>query len=154
LNEGFLGTGASLAADSALLLEIAMGVGLLIGGWLARKGHYRQHARCQAGILLINLVVIGLVMLPAFRGQVIPRIPSKLDRSYYALATAHATLGAMAECLGLYIALAAGTKLLPERLRIKRYKLWMRTAVAAWWLVLLLGATTYVRWYVPQIFRK
>jgi hypothetical protein len=44
--------------------------------------------------------------------------------------------------------LSAGTKILPEGLRIVRYKLWMRTALVVWWLALLLGLTTYVRWYV------
>jgi len=52
----------------------------------------------------------------------------------------------------LYILLAAGTKLLPEGLRIKRYKLWMRIVLASWWLVLLLGIATYARWYVPHPF--
>jgi uncharacterized membrane protein YozB (DUF420 family) len=30
---------------------------------------------------------------------------------------------------------------------LARYKLWMRLALALWWLVLLLGVATYVRWY-------
>jgi hypothetical protein len=36
MNEGFLGTAAPREADLVLLLEIGMGVGLLIGVWLAR----------------------------------------------------------------------------------------------------------------------
>jgi len=44
LNEGFLGTAAPRAADLVLLLEITMGVGLLLGAWLARTGRFRQHA--------------------------------------------------------------------------------------------------------------
>jgi hypothetical protein len=40
-----------------------------------------------------------------------------------------------------------GTKLLPERLRIKRTKLWMRSVLALWWIVLVLGVATYIRWY-------
>ena len=54
---------------------------------------------------------------------------------------------------GLYILLAAGTRLLPERLRLIRYKLWMRSVLALWWMVLMLGFATYVRWYVPNLFR-
>ena len=49
--------------------------------------------------------------------------------------------------VGLYILLAVGTKLLPERLRIKRAKLWMRSVLALWWIVLALGVATYIRWY-------
>jgi hypothetical protein len=36
----------------------------------------------------------------------------------------------------------------PEKLRIKRYKFWMRSVLVVWWTVLLLGMTTYTRWYV------
>lgn len=151
MNEGFLGTAAPFAADLTLLLEIAMGVGLLSGAWLARTGRFRQHAWCQSGILLLNLAVITLVMVPSFRDQVSSKIPAKLGHAYYSLATAHATLGSLAEGVGLYIVLAAGTKLLPERLRIKRYKLWMRIVLAIWWLALILGLATYTRWYIPHL---
>jgi uncharacterized membrane protein YozB (DUF420 family) len=154
MSEGFLGTAAPLAADLVLLLEIAKGVGLLIGTWLARLGRFRQHAWCQSVIVLLNLVVIALMMIPSFRAQVLPRIPAKLGRAYYALATLHATLGSITELAGLYILLAAGTRVLPEKLRITNYKRWMRSTLALWWLVLLLGFATYARWYVPQLFRK
>jgi hypothetical protein len=60
-------------------------------------------------------------------------------------------MGCIAELLGLYIVLAAGTKILPESLRFVRYKPWMRTALVIWWLALMLGFTTYARWYlVPK----
>jgi uncharacterized membrane protein YozB (DUF420 family) len=153
LNEGFLGTAAPLRADVVLLLEIGMGVGLLVGAWLARTGRFRQHAWCQSVIVLINLAVIILAMIPSFRVQVLPRIPEKLGKAYAALATAHATLGSAAEILALYILLAAGTRLLPEKIRITRYKTWMRAVLALWWLVLFLGFATYLRWYVPKAFR-
>lgn len=101
-------------------------------------------------IVLLNLVIIALVMLPSFRNQVSPRIPLRLGRPYYAVAAAHAALGSVAECAALYILLAAGTKILPENLRITRYKLWMRSALVTWWAVLLLGLATYARWYVRR----
>lgn len=137
-------------ADLVLLLQIGMGVGLLIGAWLARIGRYRQHAWCQSTIVLLNLAVIALMMIPSFHVHVFPRIPAKLGKPYYALATAHATLGSLAELGGLYILLAAGTNWLPEKIRITRYKFWMRIVLAAWWLALLLGLATYWRWYVPR----
>jgi uncharacterized membrane protein YozB (DUF420 family) len=154
LNDGFLGTAASSYADMTLLLEIAMGVGLLIGALLARSGRFRQHAWCQSVIVLLNLAVIVFTMIPSFRVHVSPRIPLKLGNAYYALATAHAALGSVTEILGLYILLAAGTNVVPEKFRITRYKVWMRTVLVLWWLVLLLGLTTYARWYVPHLFRK
>lgn len=153
LKEGFPGTAAPLAADLVLLLEIGMGVGLLVGAWLARRGRFRLHALCQSVIVIFNLGVIALAMTPSFRAQVLPRIPLKLGKTYVALATAHATLGSAAEILGLYILLAAGTRLLPESFRITQYKAWMRSVLVLWWLVLLLGFATYIRWYVPHSFR-
>lgn len=154
MNEGFLGTAASFAADLVLLLEIAMGVGLLIGGWLARKQRFRQHAECQTVIVLLNLAVVAAMMVPSFGIHVLPRIPARLGKAYYALATAHATLGTLTELAGLYILLSARTSVLPEKLRITNYKLWMRSVLVLWWIVLLLGAGTYTRWYVPSLFRK
>jgi uncharacterized membrane protein YozB (DUF420 family) len=153
VHEGFLGTAAPLAGDVVLLLEIAMGLGLLVGAWLARARRFRAHAWCQVVIVILNFAVIVLAMMPSFRDQVLPRIPAKLGKTYVALAAAHGALGSVAEVLALYILLAAGTRLLPERLRITRYKAWMRSVLVLWWLVLALGLATYARWYVPKLFR-
>jgi hypothetical protein len=54
MNAGFLGTQAPLAADVVLLLEIAMGIGLLAGAWFARVGRFRLHAWCQSAIVTTN----------------------------------------------------------------------------------------------------
>jgi hypothetical protein len=137
-----------------LLLEIAMGVGLLIGAFLARMRRFRAHAWCQSAIVLLNLAVIVLVMIPSFRVHVSPKIPLKLGNPYYALATAHAALGTITEIAGLYILLASGTSVLPQKFRITKFKLWMRTVLVLWWVVLLSGLATYARWYVPHLFRK
>src|SRR6266849_2746662 len=151
---GFQGTVAPPYVNLILLLEIAMGVGLLIGALLARMRRFRAHAWCQSAIVLLNLVVIVLVMIPSFRAHVSPKIPLKLGKPYYALETAHAALGTITEITGLYILLAVGTSVLPEKFRIAKYKLWMRTVLVLWWAVLLLGLATYARWYVPHLFRK
>ncbi len=90
---GFLGTVAPPYANLTLLLEIAMGVGLLIGALLARRRRFRQHAWCQSFIVLFNLVLIVLTMVPSFRAHVSPKIPLKLGKAYYTLATARAALG-------------------------------------------------------------
>lgn len=153
MNEGFLHTAASRYADLILLAELGMGLALLLGAFLARKQKFRAHAYCQSAVVLLNLLAIVFFMLPSFRDKVAPKIPAKLGKSYYWLATAHATLGSAAEITALYILLAAGTGVLPERFRLKRYKFWMRTVLVAWWLVLFLGFAIYGRWYVPHLFR-
>ncbi|MGA7919400.1 MAG: hypothetical protein WCA38_06975 [Candidatus Acidiferrales bacterium] len=154
MNQGFLGTAAPRYADAVLLLEIVMGVALLIGAMLARIRRFREHAWCQSVIVILNLVVIVLIMTPSFYVHVGPKIPLKLGKAYYALATSHAALGTLAELAALYVVLAAGTKALPSKLRMTDYKLWMRTVLVLWWLALLLGLTTYARWYVPHPFSR
>ena len=131
-----------------------MGVGLLIGAWLARARRFREHAWCQSVIVLLNLAVIGLMMIPSFRVHVFPRIPGRLGKAYYALATTHAGLGTFTELAALYILLSAGTQVLPGKLRITKYKPWMRSVLVVWWGVLFFGLATYTRWYVPGLFRK
>ena len=153
MTNSFLVTAAPAYANLVLLLELAMGLALLAGALLARKQRFRAHALCQSAVIVFNFAIIFLVMFPSFQQRVLPKIPSKLGKSYYSLATAHAALGTLAEGIGLYILLAAGTKLLPEKLRIKRYKLWMRTALVVWWCVLILGLATYARWYIPHSVR-
>lgn len=147
---GFLGTAAPWTADVTLLLELALGVGLVAGALLARARRYRAHAACQSIIVLLNLVVIVLTMLPSFHRQVLPKLPSRIGRPYYALAAMHAALGGIAEFGGLYILLAAGTTVLPEKYRITRYKFWMRGVLILWWIFLVLGVAIYTQWYVPR----
>jgi len=150
LNDGFLETGATRSTDLVLLLEIAMGVGLLIGAVFARKRRFRLHAWCQSIIVVLNLAVVVLVMVPSFHVNVLPKIPVKLGKAYYALAAAHAALGSVAEIGALYILLAAGTKILPPKFRLTEYKVWMRSILVLWWIGLLLGLATYGRWYVHR----
>ncbi len=154
LNTGLLGTEAPRYSEVVLLLEILMGIGLLAGAQLARRRKFRLHAWCQSAIVLLNLALIALTMIPSFFVHVAPRIPLKLGKTYYALASAHAALGSGTEIAGLYVLLAAGTSVLPEKFRITNYKLWMRTVLVLWWVVLSLGMVTYARWYVPRLFRK
>ena len=129
-----------------------MGLGLLVGALLARLRHFRSHACCQAAVVLLNLFLIVFTMIPSFRANVLPKIPTKLGRAYYALATVHGALGIMAEVVALYILLAAGTSVLPQKFRITRYKVWMGSALVLWWSALLMGLATYVIWYFPHSF--
>jgi uncharacterized membrane protein YozB (DUF420 family) len=148
--KGFLGTWAGSGPDLNLLLQIAMGVALLAGTWLARMKRYRGHGACQSAVLILNLFLIASVMWPAFHQRVLPRIPARLNKTDYAIATVHGTLGLVAEMFGLYIALVAGTNLLPESWKIQRWKLWMRVELALWWIALTAGIATYFIWYVPS----
>jgi uncharacterized membrane protein YozB (DUF420 family) len=146
--KGFLGTGATFGADLNLVVQFMMGVALAVGAVLARQKRYRAHSICQATVLLLNLLMIGLVMWPSFRQQVKPELSKVFHKWYYEVATIHAVFGITAELLGLYIVLVAGTNVLPQRLRFKHWKVWMRTELVFWAIVLLSGVGTYCAWYV------
>ena len=146
--KGFLGTGATFGADLNLVVQLIMGAALIAGALLARQKRYRAHGFCQTTVLLLNLFMIGLVMWPSFQQQVKPALSKVLHNWYYAAATIHAVLGIAAELLGLYIVIVAGTNVLPQWLRFKDWKLWMRTELVLWAIVLVSGVGTYCVWYV------
>jgi plastocyanin/fumarate reductase subunit D len=144
-----LGTGATTTAQINLILQLLMGVALLLGMWLARRKRFAAHGICQSAVLLLNLALIARIMWRSFHAQVLPQIPGGLHDPYYWVPAIHAVLGTAAELLGLYIALVAGTPLLPERLRFRKWKRWMRVELGLWWAVILLGVGTYFIWYAP-----
>jgi uncharacterized membrane protein YozB (DUF420 family) len=148
LTHGISGSAAPWQAELTLLIEATMGIALLGSAVPARRRHYRAHAWCQSAVVLLNLVVIASAMAPAFYSQLAPKTPQAMRKSYYAIATGHAALGVAAELAGLYVIVAAGTNVLPNRLRPTNYRAWMRATLILWWVVLLLGVATYVRWYV------
>ena len=143
---GFLGTGTRLVADVTLIVQLLMGLALFLGMFLARRRLYRAHAICQGSVVLLNLVMIALIMLPPFARDIAPGLPQRLGQSYYFFPTLHAVLGSVAQLLALYILIRAGTNWLPEALCFQNYKLWMRTALALWWIVILFGIATYYVW--------
>ena len=146
--EGFLGTHAGYLSDLNLTIQIAMGVALISGAFLARAKNFVAHGICQTAVLVLNLVMICFLMWPSFHSNVLPRLPKRLGTRFYAVATIHGFLGVLAEIFGLYIVLVAGTKVLPKSWRFKRWKLWMRIELALWWIVLLMGMMTYSVWFV------
>ena len=146
--KGFLGTGATFGADLNLVVQLIMGLALLEGALLAKCKRYRAHGICQTTVLLFNLLLIGLIMWPSFRQQVEPSLSKVTRKRYYEVAATHAVLGITAELLGLYIVIVAGTSLLPQWMRFRHWKWWMRAELVLWTIVLLSGVATYCTWYV------
>jgi uncharacterized membrane protein YozB (DUF420 family) len=146
-----VGTWASFPADLNLVVQLTMGVSLIAGTLLARAERYVAHGVCQTTVFALNLVMIAVVMGPPFGERVAPRISTHLWKRYYAIVTLHAALGAVAEILGLYVLLVAGTNILPPSWRFTRWKLRMRIELILWWLVIFMGIPTYYVWYAtPQ----
>lgn len=146
--KGFLGTGATFRADVNLVVQFIMAGALVAGTLLARQKRYKAHGICQTSVLLLNLLMIGLVMWPSFREQVQPALSKVVYKWYYRVAAIHAVLGIVAEVFGLYIVAVAGTNVLPQWLRFRNWKWWMRAELSLWAIVLLSGVGTYCAWYV------
>jgi len=135
-------------ANYNLLLQLAMGAALLVGTWLARRQRFRSHHACQTLVVVLNLVLIALVMAPSFYSQrILSHAISHPGRAYFMTALLHAIVGTAAVALAVWVVVSAGTGLLPERWRMRRYKLWMRTTLALWLVALALGLLTYKAWY-------
>src|ERR1700685_3316198 len=146
--DGFLGNGATFAADLNFVVQLIMGTALITGTVLARRKRYRAHGICQTTVLLLNLLMIGLVMWPSFQQQVKPAMSKVLRKWYFEVALVHGVLGITTEILGLYIVIVAGTNILPQWLRFNHWKLWMRTEMVLWAIVLLGGLAAYCAWDV------
>jgi hypothetical protein len=144
---GVLGVSAPVLSTAVALFEIAAGVVLIVGTFIVRAGHVRLHAYLQSSIVLVNLPVVLAWMVPSYLRNVLPDLASEFWQPFYLVPTLMLVAGTAAEGLGVYVLLVAGTNWVPERWRFRRYKLWMRAVLGLWWLVLVLGLTTYYVWY-------
>ena len=147
-SHGFLRTGATFGADLNLVMQFIMVAALMIGARLAKRKRYKAHGICQTTVLLLNLLMIGMVMWPSFDQQVRPAVAKSVHRWYYKIAIVHAALGVTAELCGLYIVIVAGTNIVPQWLKFKNWKLWMRAELVLWTIVMCSGVATYCAWYV------
>lgn len=141
--------GAPALADAVAVVEIVLAVMLLAGAFVVRSGRVRVHRYLQSAIILINIPIVLYWMVPEYLTYVAPRLIDHFARPEFFIPTVMLVAGSIAELLGIYIILVAGTTWLPERFRFRRYKLWMRTELVLWWCVVLAGLTTYWLLFVP-----
>lgn len=146
-----LGNSAPEGADLILLFELAVGLTLVAGMFVVRRGHIRAHLYIQSSMVLLNIPVILAWMVPHYLTGVAPDLVEEFAGPSYLLPTVMLVAGAAAELLGIYILLVAGTPWVPERFRFRRYKLWMRTELILWWTVIAAGCSTYYVWYIAPV---
>jgi plastocyanin len=140
--------GTRTAADINLAAQIVILIGLLIGFLLARRKRFDQHANVQTVMVLFNLLLIVGVMATSFYAYVIAG--GTTTGRVAQLMIGHAALGVVVEGVALYLILRMRTKLIPLRLRVGNIKLWMRTTLALWTLLVLLGVGIYAERYLLQ----
>ena len=147
---GFLGTHAPFLSDLSLVLVSLTAILFTIGWQLARRRHYEAHRWVQTVAATINAIVVLGVMVNSYVTHILPGIPSKLLEGDYGVTTVHAIIGTIGLLLGIFVVLR-GNELVPNALRFKNYKLFMRTAYTLYMLATLLGIVVYVLAFVLGI---
>jgi uncharacterized membrane protein YozB (DUF420 family) len=140
---GFLQRTSTLGGDLNLIAQLALGVTLLVGVELARRGRYRAHGACQTTALALTILLTFAWMLPAFREVYEPSIERGVVNRVNLAVAFHVVLGMLTLLLGAWVVLVAGTNVVPPRWRFRDYKAWMRTLLTLWWLGITFGVATY-----------
>lgn len=137
--------GQKLSGEINLAAQILILMGLWIGFYFARKKQITRHRRMQTSMVSINLVFILLVMVTSFYTNVIRGGASSwIIKS---LIIAHGSIGLLAEITGIYLILLMNTSLLPPALRVKNYRLVMRSLLVLWTLIVIGGFSIYYTLY-------
>jgi uncharacterized membrane protein YozB (DUF420 family) len=147
---GFLGTHAPFISDLTLILILITAILFTIGWQLARHKHFEAHRWVQTSSATLNAVVVLVVMIRSFVLHILPGIPAKLLQGDYAVTTIHALVGATGLLLGIFVVLR-GNGLVPQALRFKKYKPFMRTAYALYMTATLLGVIVYTEAFIIGI---
>jgi uncharacterized membrane protein YozB (DUF420 family) len=144
-SSGFLGTRASWAADLNLIVQVVLMLVLVAGILRAKKGNFSTHHTWMTAVVLVNGALIVAIMNPAFF-RVLPSALS--DASVQPkMILPHFVIGILAELMGLYAAVT-GRMDLPEALRVKGQKQFMRVLAVLWILALVGGIVMYGVWYL------
>jgi plastocyanin/uncharacterized membrane protein YozB (DUF420 family) len=147
---GFLGTGASLAADVALLAYIFLIVpGMLVGFIFARRQKFAPHHKMTMSLVtLFNWILIIYLMAVSYSKTVAPSIPQALNQPFFLSPSIHLLFGLTAQILGTVLVLRMWLEnSLPKRLRFEPIKPWMRLTLGLWLITAALGFLTYYLWY-------
>jgi hypothetical protein len=141
---GFVAPGLS-NADFNLALEIVLVLGLTFGALLARRGNIEAHRLNQTTWVLVNVALVLFIMLPSMQNAKVTSL-EQLKDTQTAIAWIHATVGVLTIAGGVWLVLQMNN-VLPARWHVTRWKLLMRLTLAGYWIVALLGVTTYYFWY-------
>ena len=144
---GFLGTHATFRSDATLVLILVSMVLLTVGWQLRVHGYGKIHCRIQAIAVILNTVVVAVVMVPTFLAVILPGIPAKLFEGSYGITALHGLIAAISVVFGVFVVLRAH-KLVPQALRFKNYKLFMRTSYLLYLLSTVLGVIVYLVVYI------
>jgi len=142
----FLSTRTS--ADINLGAQIALLIGLWIGFYFALRGQITRHSNTMTTMVLSQLFLIFFVMGWSFYNFVISG--RHTTGTVATLMMVHGFFGVLTEASGIYLILRMRTQIIPRRLRVRNYKLVMRSTLALWTIVAVVGFAIYYERYLES----
>jgi uncharacterized membrane protein YozB (DUF420 family) len=139
-----------LIADVNVLAQVLMLLALWVGGYFARTKQIPKQRRVQTTVVLVNIFLILFVMMTSFYSFIIAGGTTGGIVAQFMMI--HGLLGLIAELMGIYLLIRMyRSKWLPQALRVKNFKLVMRTTLGLWTLLVLLGfGIYYYRYLAPR----
>ncbi|MDD5370902.1 MAG: cupredoxin domain-containing protein [Anaerolineaceae bacterium] len=141
--------GQRLSSDFNLAAQILILIGLWIGFLFARRKQFKHHQAIQTTMVVVNSFLILFVMVTSLYNYVIAG--GTTTGVVATLMMAHGVVGLVAELTGIYLILRMSTHLLPERLRVRNFKMVMRVLLGLWTLIVVGGVGIYYyRYLAPK----
>ncbi len=122
--------GDRIAGYINLAAQVLILIGLWIGFYFARRKKFKQHSAIQTSMVLANMFFILTIMVTSFYSYVIRGGTTGGTIAY--LMIFHGFVGTLAELTGIYLILRMNTSLIPPKLRVKNFKLVMRSRLGLW----------------------
>jgi plastocyanin len=141
--------GQRTASDLNLVAQLLILAGLWVGFGFARRKQIPRHQAMQTTMVLVNSFFILFVMGTSFYSYVIAG--GTTTGTVATLMIIHGVIGLLAELTGIYLILRMSTKILPAGLRVRNFRLVMRSLLGLWTALVLLGVGIYyARYLAPK----
>lgn len=141
--------GQKLSGEINLVAQTLILIGLWVGFYFARKKQFARHRIMQTSMVSINSFFILFVMVTSFYSNVIRGGATSI--LVEGLMIIHGTIGLLAELTGIYLILLMNTSLLPPGLRVKNYRLVMRSLLGLWSLIVIGGFGIFYTLYLAPV---
>ena len=133
--------GTETSASINLVAQLIIIIGLWVGFYFARTGQIPKHRNTQTILVLANLLFIALFMATSFYNYVVSGATT--TGTVATLMMVHGFLGLVAQLSGIYLILRMRTQFIPQRFRVRNFKLMMRATLGLWTVIVLLGLGIY-----------
>jgi uncharacterized membrane protein YozB (DUF420 family) len=142
-------------SDYVLIAYIFVLVPLMLVGfaYARRKMFEPNHKLVMTTITISNWFLIGLVMVVSYSHIVEPEIKAgTINKAYVLVPTLHAAAGLIAQLVATYLVIRMWFEnILPEWIKVKNIKRYMRFTLAMWLITAALGLGVWFSFY--QAFR-